>query len=293
MSWYVYTLLAVMFWTVVNIIDKHLLSDKIKNPLNLFVFFGLISGICSLLIFVFRPVFFTFPDSILALASGLTYSLALLLYYYSLKTGEVSRLIPITYTSPLFVAVMAAFFISEILSIGNYIGIVLIVFGAILVSSKKWSALKFDKSFFLMLAAAVFFAVYDIFNKYLTNTYNFLNIFAYIALGVAIAALVVLLFKHKELLGNIRKMQKTTLLMVLTTNLFNTIGICCFIIAISTGAVTLASGLSAIQPFIVLFMAVFLTKFFPNIIKEEIDRKTLAKKFLAILLVVIGTILII
>jgi hypothetical protein len=35
-----------------------------------------------------------------------------------------------------------------------------------------------------------------------------------------------------------------------------------------------------------------LTIFFPNIVKEEIDKKTLAKKLLAILLVFIGSMMI-
>ena len=63
--------------------------------------------------------------------------------------------------------------------------------------------------------------------------------------------------------------------------------------AVSLGPVSLVVPISAVQPFFVLLYSIFLTKFAPNILKEEITKETLFMKLSAIVLVFIGTLLIV
>jgi hypothetical protein len=65
-----------------------------------------------------------------------------------------------------------------------------------------------------------------------------------------------------------------------------------FTIAVSLGPVTLVNSLGALQPLFVLAIAVVFSNFFPHILKEEVDRHTIALKLVAIALMIIGTVLV-
>jgi hypothetical protein len=56
--------------------------------------------------------------------------------------------------------------------------------------------------------------------------------------------------------------------------------------------VTLEKGVSALQPIFVLFYAIILSKFFPSLFKEKIDKASVFKKIFSFTIMIIGIILI-
>jgi drug/metabolite transporter (DMT)-like permease len=71
-----------------------------------------------------------------------------------------------------------------------------------------------------------------------------------------------------------------------------TVAIILFFYAASLGPITLVSTIGIISPLFTLVFATLLSKYFPEVLEEEIDRKTLALKLFAVLLIFIGTYLI-
>jgi drug/metabolite transporter (DMT)-like permease len=65
-----------------------------------------------------------------------------------------------------------------------------------------------------------------------------------------------------------------------------------FIFAYAQGSISLVSSLAALQPFITLIYVILLSRFFPGILVEDMDGKTLAIKVAAVLLIVAGVYLI-
>ena len=65
-----------------------------------------------------------------------------------------------------------------------------------------------------------------------------------------------------------------------------------FTIAVSLGPVTLVNSVGALQPLFVLMIAVLFSHFWPHIMKEEIDRHTVALKVVAIVLMIAGTVMV-
>jgi drug/metabolite transporter (DMT)-like permease len=63
--------------------------------------------------------------------------------------------------------------------------------------------------------------------------------------------------------------------------------------AASLGPITLVSTTALLSPFFILLFAIIITKYRPNILKEEIDRRTVVMKLIAIVLIFVGTNLII
>ncbi len=68
--------------------------------------------------------------------SGFATGLSWLCYFRAIKLGDVARVQPIDKLSVVFVAIIAAFFLRERLSTLNWLGIVLIAGGAVLVAQQ-------------------------------------------------------------------------------------------------------------------------------------------------------------
>ena len=84
----------------------------------------------------------TFRDLfILVLVSSFTIFLANMMYYYILKNHESSIISALVYSSPVFTLIIAYIFFKERLDIYGVSGILLMIFGVILVSNNN----KFSK----------------------------------------------------------------------------------------------------------------------------------------------------
>lgn len=68
--------------------------------------------------------------------SGLATGASWVCYFRALKIGNASQVAPIDKLSVLLVAIFGAVFLSEKLSVGNWIGVCLIAVGALLVAMK-------------------------------------------------------------------------------------------------------------------------------------------------------------
>ena len=68
--------------------------------------------------------------------SGLATGASWLCYFRALKLGDASRVAPLDKLSVVIVAVLAALFLGERLSATNWLGVVLIAAGAVLVALK-------------------------------------------------------------------------------------------------------------------------------------------------------------
>jgi hypothetical protein len=82
------------------------------------------------------------------------------------------------------------------------------------------------------------------------------------------------------------------LLALLADELFDFLGRGAFIFAYAAGSVALVSSVAALQPFITLVYVILLGLVVPGILQEELDRKTMAQKAAAILLIVVGVYLV-
>lgn len=86
----------------------------------------------------FRPLSSITPRGRLFLVlSGLATGLSWLCYFRALKLGPVSQVAPIDKLSLLLVAILGVVFLGERLSIRNWLGVVLMAIGVVLMAVKK------------------------------------------------------------------------------------------------------------------------------------------------------------
>jgi len=133
MNYLVWAVLAALIWGVVPLIEKMGLS-RVDPLIGLFYrCIGVLAGLLLLSVYAVRSGQITSIDrrSLLLLVSGgfLASIVAQICFYHSLKTGEISRAVPIAGSFPLISFVLGVVFLGESLSLVKIVGVLLIVGG--------------------------------------------------------------------------------------------------------------------------------------------------------------------
>lgn len=291
MLWVYLTLLATAIWAITNIIDKYIVSKYLREPIVYPIITGFVGLLAAIAVFLFREV--TFPTINILFASlsiGILFVLAIIFYYKALKIEEVSRVQPLFYTSPIFVLILATIFLGEIFTVTKYIGIFLLILGAILISIRKTSRIIISKAFILMMLCSFIFGIHDTLRKYALTYMDFWSVFAFSQIGIFITSLFILYFYFPEFQKILRK---KILAFMITGESLSVASLFMMTIAVSIGFVSLISALESTQPFFVLLYATIISIFAPKILKEEIKGSIILLKIIAILCMFIGAYLII
>lgn len=294
MSWILFSILAALTWAIVNTIDKYVLTKWVKKPIVPVMILGIIGLLASFLVFVFHGFSeLSFPNIILSFVAGIFYILAIIFYFKAVKIEEISRVVPLFYLTPLFVLILATIFLGEIFTPMKYLGIFLLVIGAILISSKNFIKLSFGKAFWFMVLASLTLSINAVVTKHLLNFADFWTIFSYTRIGTIFVLIPIFYFSFPDLVAVAKEHGKKAIGVMSLAEILNIFGILLITIATAIGYVTLVNALSSVQPFFILFFAVILSIFYPKILKEEIGKSIVLLKLFAIILMFIGVILII
>ena len=289
--WVVFSLGSAFLMAVVNMIDKFVLTRWVRKPIVPLLILGLIGLVPAFVVLSIQG--FPSPSVEMLLPSflaGASFVLMSFFYFAAAQVEDISRLVPMFYLSPLFVSVLAAAFLGEVFPARKYLGVALLVAGAVLVSlRKKFKAFqRSGRSSWRMILAALCLAFYTVLTKRALAASGFWTVFAWTRLSM-MAVLAPFFFSEGRELRTTVCEHGLKVAALLTFNetlaMAATLGIT---IALSSGFATLITTLSSVQPFFVLLFAMLLSLFFPKILKEETDRSALAIKFLAILLMFLG-----
>lgn len=302
MNWFLVALLPPALWSITNHFDKYLLSKYFKGGgVGALMVFSSIVGLLLLpfIIFIHPAVIFSFNLSYLFISlNGFVYILAVLPYFYALQKDEASIAVPLFQMVPVFSYFLSYLILGETLTLVQVVGGVVIIFGAISMSldftvHKK---IKFKKEVFLFMAlSSLLFAVNFLLFKIFVIQTDFWTTSFWEYIGFAVFASLLLLFvkSYREEFFKVIKTNSTTVLTLNGINeIVNIIAKVSFNIASLLAPVTLIWIVNGFQPFFVFLYGILLTVLFPKISQENITRKVLIQKALAILVMFIGAYLI-
>ena len=138
-SWQFRALLSAVFAALTAIFAKVGIED-VNSDFATFFRTAVILAILGGILFLtnqFQPLRSISSKSYLFLClSGLATGASWVCYFRALKIGNASQVAPIDKLSVVLVAVFGALFLSEKLSLGNWVGVSLIAVGALLVAMK-------------------------------------------------------------------------------------------------------------------------------------------------------------
>ena len=297
MVWFLTALIAAVFSSVGNIIDSHLLTKKMPNLSSFLIPMGfaqLIGGIILL-------VFFPFPNNpslehlLIGCCSGLLNASGYLIILNTLRKSEVSRVIPVISSAPIFVALLSIPLLGEMLGFWQWFAILITVAGGVLISLQIDAGgrkARLQKSFFILLLVALMLAVASIGFKYALEKVSFWDMYG--INGICIASVVLIYSLRKSNLLEWRSLKQRTqkiLIFVVDVCLGITAGILGFK-ALEIGPVALVNAILNVRPAFVFVFSLILSAFFPNVINDRLNRRTALLKFTAVALMTAGIVII-
>ena len=293
MTWVSAALASAAFMAVVSIVDSHLLSKRMPS-LNSFLFpvavvhFGL--GL-SILIALPLPGQIEINTVLIAVGSAVARTVGAVFMLKAMRTEEVSRIIPVVHTFPIFVAILAVPLLGEVLGYLEWLAIVMTVAGAILISVRtgtKGQALRLRRSFGLLLGCSLLWGVANTGTKYALDHISFWNMYSINAMCLGVVFALVAL-RHRtlnELVG--MSLRNRTLSLLVLNELIAFVGVTMSFWAIEQGPVSLVSAILSIRPLFVFVFALILSLLLPAILEERLTKGIALVKMVSIALIVGG-----
>ena len=293
MLWVYFTLLAIFTWSIVNVIDKHIITEHIRQPRIAIVFLATMGFAAALMVPLAMPV--VVPSLLilsLSLVAGILYVVSNLFYFKALFVEEVSRVLPLYSITPIFVLILSTIFLAEVFTPVKYIGIVLIIAGSVLISLKKGTKTTLSKALLFVLMASLILSVYYVALKYVTDAIPFWDAFFWTRIGSGLTIPFLIGAFYKPLKETLKRTPKGSAYLCMNESL-NVLGVLFFVIATSFGFISLVSSLSQAQPLFVLFIASLVSFYRPKILSEELKRSVITLKIVAIVMIILGALLIV
>lgn len=293
MLWLIIIIIAYFLFSITSLGDKYLLVGPPEPKIYSFYV-----GLLSILALVVAPfVGFFVPDLfmiVFCLFVGVMYLFAIFSFYQGLEYFEASRIIPaLGGLVPVFTFLLVYFLSGEMLGLKEIGALVLLVMGSVLITYVPKKKI-ISESLKISIVGAIFFSLVIVMSKYVYLALPFWTGFIWIRIGVFLTALF-LLFSKKVRKDAFSKKgssfnKKTGTIFVIN----QIVGAGAFVLqSWSVALVPLAfvSIINAMQGVQYIFLFVF-TLFFLKSLREEISRRIIIQKIIAIIIIVIGLVII-
>ena len=295
MTWVLLSLGSTITFAFISALDKILIARFTPNPRTFIVMVGLTQFILAVAILPWVEWSgYTQADVALAVVSGLTSGGYLVLMFWVMGTQDVSRVVPVTSTYPIFVAILAQFLLGEQIGLLAWVGVVVTVAGAALMSLGP-TARPGDRGrgqllpFTLLIFASLGFGLSQVFSKMVADDMDVWTLFFWRAIGNG-AACVAFTFKPGgmgDLISTLRRPASVGLILF-TEGALVFVALSFLLGAIYSGPVSLVSTVMATRPLFVFALGIILSIGVSNVLNEPLDRKILVIKTLSIVMTVGG-----
>lgn len=291
--WILFSLLSAFLWSVVNIIDKTIITKFVRRPIIPVIITGLLGFVASLIILLKNFVLISTNLLMLSMLAGIFYMVATIFYFKALQIEETSRVIPLFALTVVWVAVIAAIFLQEILSLKEYFGIFLVFIGSFLISSRRKIKINLSKALILMASSTFLYAAHNVLIKALLNFSDYWNIFAYSRIGIFLSIIPILIYLWPSIKEMVKKFRGRASGLMASSESLSLAGDLLFMVAASLGFISLVTTVSTSLQYVFIFLlTVIISIWRPKIIREELKSSTILLKLISIVIIISGIALI-
>ncbi|HLC53270.1 MAG TPA: EamA family transporter [Candidatus Nanoarchaeia archaeon] len=282
-SW-VFALLGPFIWGFMNTIDKYIVSHKAKSPLSFAVVAGIINivfgGILALFLSWKGISYSALTFSALA---GAMMGLQIYWYYSALKKADASYVLGLYYIYPIMVVVLSVLFLNEVLSWTSYIGVLLVVAGATMITTRL-KRIRMKLGLFALIGLMITGALSEFFVKISVDSLPLWHGIAVtnVTLGVCTLPLLFRRSIREKLIGELKNIRYGVL-----SEVFTFAGILSWYFAMQDLPVTIVASVSAAQPLAVVIFERMAHRKFGKITRDL----SLKSKLIPLLFIVLGIII--
>ncbi|MDP2919863.1 MAG: EamA family transporter [Dehalococcoidia bacterium] len=298
MFWIPAALISTAIHGGVAIVDSHLVTRRMPSLPAYFLPMGLIHLVIGSIVYILNPFPADMPLSALLVAvlAGMLRAVGVYLMLSAMQKSEVSRVVPVVNTYPIFVALMAVPLLGEAIGYREWLGILITVTGAMFISIHRRGdgaarEYRFDVSLVMLLASSLLFAGAFTAGKYALEGMSYWNLYTVNAACFGTVLPLYALFS-KGWQGLKTMPRRNQALVVLTVSeSVSAFAIVLSNAAIAAGPVSLVTTVLSTRPAFVFAMTLVLSRFFPAVLEEKLSRGIVLAKVAAILMIIGGVIL--
>ena len=295
MTWVLYALGSAVTFSLVSTLDKVLLQRYIPNSRVFIILVGFVQVLLALCVLPLASFTgYGADDAAIAIGSGLVTGAYLILLFWAISLQDVSRVVPVASTYPIFIAVIAQFFLGEELGVLAWTGICVTVAGVGLMSfgpTARASDMGKGQTmvFALLVTASLLFGLSQIMSKVVADDMDIWTLLMWRMLGAA-AVCIALLVRTQVVPDIMRALRNPSAvgLLLLTEGALVLVAMVFTLEAIYNGPVSLASTVMATRPLFVFGLGIVLSMGASNVLNEPLEGRILATKVLAIAMMVAG-----
>jgi len=293
MNWTGTAILSAAVFALVSIFDSYLLTRRMPG-LRVFL---LLSGVVYLVYGLILVYLFPLPEGIgivpilVAIVSGIFRTAGVTIMIFTLKREEVSRVLPVYHTYPIFVAIIAIPLLGESLNYLHWLAIIIVVAAAAIISVEKsstGSTSRLSRSFLLLFISSLCMAVSDTTSKYSLSYLSFWNVYT-ISL-FCMGSISWLISIRPDTIKQLSEMkQKSQTITILFCNeIMAPVAMGLMFWAQSRGPISLVSTILATRPVFVAIYSIILGLVFPGFLMRTSSGRVIIIRFIATILIVGG-----
>ena len=295
MSWVVVVLAGVALAALLSVLDKTVIHRYARMP----YLQPLVIGITMLFLgLVLLPITGIPPSATLeavlwALASGAFYGLGTHILVYTLYSQEVSRVIPVYQTYPMFTALIAFLFLGERLDAVEWLAMLALVGGAVLLSFRldpSGCSFLLDRAFILLILGSAIEGSSFVFGKsaVIELPVLFAHALRLLAIGSVLLALNLRRRSLDQVLWFVRTRSPALRYVALNQLVISNASQFMFLWALALGPTTLVTAFSGLRTFFVVAYAIVLSLVWRGALGEVNTPATVTVKLISTTLIVGG-----
>ncbi len=303
MNWIFVAILAPALYALGNYLDKILLSKKMNGGgVGAIVIFSCLLGSLTI------PIIFYIDHSVFSVGlipriflviNGMLTIAAMALYLFAIRDDDVSVVVPILQVTPVFGFILGFVFLGESLTAFQFIGSILIVFGAFFLSleiSAGGNWIIKSRTLILVCASALVFAVSGAMFKFFAINNGFWATQFWEYVGIALTGvLVFLLFPNyrKDFLSLFINRRGKAIGLNFITEVIMVTADLVMNFATLLAPIALVYVVNSFQPAFVLVYGIIISVLLPSFVRESITKRHFLYKALIIAVMIFGSIMLI
>lgn len=293
MSWFLFAILGYFFYALAVVVSKYLLRQPATTRPLVFTFWV---GILSIFVFVLMPFGLHWPGwnwFCFDLFIGALFFFALVTFYWALDINEASRAAPVIGgLSPVLVLFFSFFFLAEKLDWLQLMAFFFLVLGGFFISLEngKDGFKEKLKNVKVVIWAIILSAIYWVSAKFAFNAQGFITGFIWTRLGLVLISALILFFPdwRRQIFGSIRQTTGKVSILMVSGKFLASFGSLFVHLALSRASAPLVQALQGTEYVFLFLLTVFLSKKFPEILKEKLNITIIFQKTAAILFICVG-----
>ncbi len=283
--------------TVINYIDKLLLSKYKIQSLSLTIYSSFIACLTGIIIALFVGIHTpSLLTAFIITVSGYLSVFILLTYFKALTLDETSRVASLFQMVPVIVIIVSIVIFQEKFTIRQVLGSLLIITSSFLFTIKKFDKRSFtiNQAFWYMVLASFLSATVYLLYSWGARETGYWQSIPFEGLGNGLGMLTLLLYPKNVIIvqKQIKKMTKKIFITLTISEIIYRISQLSLYIALILISPAIVSVLQGLQTLFLVIIGIVLTFWYPKLIKEIISKKTIVLKITLSLCILIGLVFI-